>query len=84
MGIVFQVSNILLKTKCTILRYWWLSAVTTSISIYTTLDRKHDRSRLGAASLATTIAEPKARPYFLTGICKGLFLLPLQQEPPEL
>ena len=49
-----------------------------------TLDRKHDRTRPGADSLVTSIAEPKARPYFLTGICKGLFLLSLQQEVPEL
>jgi hypothetical protein len=38
------------------------------------LDPKYDRSRPGGASLATTIAEPKTRPYFLTGICKGLCL----------
>lgn len=37
-----------------------------------------------AAFLATAIAEPKARSYFLTGLCKGLFLLLLQQGLPEL
>jgi len=35
MGIVFQVSNTLPKIKCTVLRYWWLSSMATSISIYT-------------------------------------------------
>ena len=62
MGIVFQVSNILLKSNalfsCTGGSVLWLppSAFTPK------LDRKYDSSRSGAASLATTIAEPKARP----------------------
>ena len=34
--------------------------------------RKNDGSRTGAASLATTIAEPQTGLHFLTGICKGL------------
>ena len=74
------------QIKCIILMYWWLSAVATSISIHTKAgsEVRQQQIRRCFASHHDRLTQGQARPYFFTWIFKGLFLLSLQQELPEL